>query len=42
MNDRKLKKSNIEKNIQKNEDDVLRKAYNHYLDTPLKLLDILK
>ena len=29
---------NIENNIQKNEEDVLRKAYNHCLDTPLKLL----
>ena len=42
MSNRKVKKSNIEKNIQKNEEDVLRKAYNHYLDTPLKLLEILK
>lgn len=31
----------IEKNIEKNEVNVLRGMYNHYLDTPLKLLEIL-
>lgn len=42
MSKRKFKKRNIQKNVQRNEEDVLRGMYNHYLDTPLELLEILK